>query len=87
MSGIGAVGRPQSLIVKRRDCHEGLVAGIAVALGFNESMVATISGGVLSVVSVVLMALMGVKKAKGTKQTAPTPEQPDADDQESDGLG
>lgn len=65
----------------------GLVAGIAVALGFNENMVATISGGVLSVVSVVLMALMGVKKAKSTKQTAPDPEQPDADDQESDGLG
>lgn len=64
-----------------------LVGGIAVALGVSESLVATISGGVLSVVSVVLMALMGVKKAKGTKQTAPTPEQPDADDQESDGLG
>ena len=63
----------------------GLVAGIAVALGFNESMVATI--GVLSVVSVVLMALMGVKKAKGTKQTASDPEQPDANDQASDGLG
>ena len=65
----------------------GLIAGIAVALGFNENLVATISGGVLSVVSVILVALMGVKKAKGTKQTAPTPEQPDADDQESDGLG
>lgn len=65
----------------------GLVAGIAVALGFNESLVATISGGVLSVVSVVLMALMGVKKAKGMKQTASDPEQPDADDQESEGLG
>ena len=63
----------------------GLVAGIAVALGFNESMVATISGGVLSVVSVVLMALMGVKTAKGTAQTAP--DQADTDDQESDGLG
>ena len=63
----------------------GLVAGIAVALGFNESLVATISGGVLSVVSVVLMALMGVKTAKGTAQTAP--DQGDPDDQESDGLG
>ena len=62
----------------------GLVAGIAVALGFNESLVATISGGVLSVVSVVLMALMGVKTAKGTAQTAP--DQGDTDDQESDGL-
>ena len=62
----------------------GLVAGIAVALGFNESLVATISGGVLSVVSVVLMALMGVKTAKGTAQTAP--DQGDPDDQESDGL-
>ncbi len=51
----------------------GLVAGIAVALGFNESLVATISGGVLSVVSVVLMALMGVKTAKST---ATQPEQP-----------
>lgn len=67
----------------------GLVAGIAVALGFNESMVATISGGVLSVVSVVLMALMGVKKAKSAQQTASgsAQEQPDTDDQESDGLG
>ena len=65
----------------------GLVAGIAVALGFNESLVATISGGVLSVVSVVLVALMGVKKAKGMKQTASDPEQLDADDQKSDGLG
>ena len=63
----------------------GLVAGIAVALGFNESLVATISGGVLSVVSVVLVALMGVKKAKGTAQTAH--DQGDPDDQESDGLG
>ena len=44
----------------------GLVAGIAVALGFNESLVTTISGGVLSVVSVILMALMGVKTAKTT---------------------
>ena len=64
-----------------------LVGGIAVALGVSESLVATVSGGVLSVVSVVLMALMGVKKAKSTKQTASDPEQPDADDQESDGLG
>ena len=63
----------------------GLVAGIAVALGFNESLVATISGGVLSVVSVVLMALMGLKTAKGTAQTAP--DQADTDDQKSDGLG
>ena len=63
----------------------GLVAGIAVALGFNESLVATISGGVLSVVSAVLMALMGVKTAKGTAQTAH--DQGDPDDQESDGLG
>ena len=44
----------------------GLIAGIAVALGFNENLVATISGGVLSVVSVILMALMGVKTAKTT---------------------
>ena len=44
----------------------GLVAGIAVALGLNESLVATISGGVLSVVSVILMALMGGKTAKTT---------------------
>ena len=43
-----------------------LVGGIAVALGFNESLVATISGGVLSVVSVILMALMGGKTAKTT---------------------
>ena len=43
-----------------------LIAGIAVALGFNENLVATISGGVLSVVSVILMALMGVKTAKTT---------------------
>ena len=62
----------------------GLVAGIAVALGFNESLVATISGGVLSVVSVVLMALMGVKTAKGTAQTAP--DHGDPDDPASDGL-
>ncbi len=49
----------------------GLAAGIAVALGFQESTVATISGGALSLVSVVLMALMGVKTAKSTT----TPEQ------------
>lgn len=60
----------------------GLVAGIAVALGFNESMVATISGGVLSVVSVVLMALMGVKKAKGTADTPPVQAREDTEQKE-----
>lgn len=54
----------------------GLVAGIAVALGFNESLVATISGGVLSVVSVVLMALMGVKTAKTTTTQDPNDQDP-----------
>lgn len=65
----------------------GLVAGIAVALGFNESLVATISGGVLSVVSVVLMALMGVKTAK-TAATQDQPQlfqgQPDTQDETED---
>lgn len=51
----------------------GLVAGIAIALGFDESLVATISGGVLSVVSVVLMAVMGVKDAKAAV-TVSTPD-------------
>lgn len=58
----------------------GLVAGIAVALGFSESLVATISGGVLSLVSVVLMALMGVKVAKNS-----TPQdQPPQDEREEE---
>lgn len=56
----------------------GLVAGIAVALGVSESLVATISGGVLSVVSAVMLALMGAKTAKTTadQQQLPTPEIP-----------
>ena len=65
----------------------GLVAGIAVALGFNESVVATISGGVLSVVSVVLMALMGVKTAKTTvtqDQTQLFQSQPEGQDEKED---
>lgn len=57
----------------------GLVAGIAVALGFDESLVATISGGAISVVSVVLMAVMGVKTVKSTS----TPEQPQPETQEN----
>lgn len=56
----------------------GLVAGIAVALGFDESLVATISGGAISVVSVVLMAVMGVKTVK----SASTPEQSQPETQE-----
>jgi len=61
----------------------GLVAGIAVALGFNESLVATISGGVLSVVSVVLMALMGVKTAK-TAATQGSSANPDLHQKETE---
>lgn len=56
----------------------GLVAGIAVALGFDESLVATISGGAISVISVVLMAVMGVKTVKSTTSTTPEPSQPES---------
>ena len=53
-----------------------LVGGIAVALGFNESLVATISGGVLSVVSVILLALMGVKTANTTTTQSQDDQEP-----------
>lgn len=52
----------------------GLVAGIAVALGFDESTVATISGGAISLISVVLMAVMGVKTVKTVAEPEQTPE-------------
>lgn len=69
-----------------------LVGGIAVALGVSESLVATISGSVLSALSVVMLALMGVKTAKAAKTDTTAGDTPASADEaqspdETDGQG
>lgn len=66
-----------------------LVGGIAVALGVSESLVATISGSVLSALSVVMLALMGVKTAKTDTTAGDTPASGDEAQgpDETDGQG
>lgn len=68
-----------------------LVGGIAVALGVSESLVATISGSVLSVISVIVIALTGVKTAKSaaapTDATVPADQEQATAPDETDGQG